>query len=247
LNIENNAPSWDENTSDGFITGGSIFVPDRARQYQRICNLLPEPTSTFSVLDICCGEGLLSYKIAKKSPLYEMFCYDGSPLMLENAKKHFSKLPNRVHFDIFDLNNFEQSSFPKSCQTVVSSLAIHHLEDKRKQDLFKYVYNLLPHSGLFAVVDIVLPSCAKAAKIAADDWDIAAYKQSIDLTGSLDAYKIFQDDKWNIYHYLDNKEYMAYDKPSSLYNQLKWLDNAGFSKVDVLWVYAGHAIYYGIK
>jgi len=190
---------------------------------------------------------LLSYEIAKKSPFYEMHCYDGSPLMLENAKKHLSRLPNKAHFEMFDLNDFEQSKFPKSFQAVVSSLAIHHLEDKRKQELFKYINDLLPHNGLFVVVDVILPSCLEAVKIAAEDWDIAAYKQSIDVTGSFDAYKIFQDDKWNIYHYWDDKEYMAYDKPASLYNQLKWLDNAGFSKIDVLWLYAGHAIYYGIK
>ena len=161
---------------------------------------------------------MLSYEIAKKSPFYEMHCYDGSPLMLETAKKHLSRLPNKAHFEMFDLNDFEQSNFPKSCQAIVSSLAIHHLEDKRKQELFKYINNLLPHSGLFVVVDVVLPLCQDAEKIAAEDWDIAAYRQSIDLTGSLDAYKIFQEDKWNIYHYLDDKEYMAYDKPASLYN-----------------------------
>jgi len=50
-----------------------------------------------------------------------------------------------------------------------------------------------------------------------------------------------------MYHHLDDESYMAHDKPSTLCNQLKWLDIAGFSKVDVLWMYAGHAIYYGIK
>jgi tRNA (cmo5U34)-methyltransferase len=244
---DGNTPAWDENTSDGFIAGGNVFVPDRARQYQRICGLLPKAESPTTVLDICCGEGLLSFEIAKKSPLYEMYCYDGSPAMLENAKKLLSRLPNKAQFGLFDLLDFEQGNFPSLCHAVVSSLAIHHLEDKRKRDLFKYINNLLPSKGLFVVVDVVLPMCREAARIAAEDWDIAAYRQSLDFTGSLDSYRIFAAEKWNMYHYIDDEEYMSYDKPSSIFDQLQWLAEAGFSKVDILWMYAGHIIYYGIK
>jgi tRNA (cmo5U34)-methyltransferase len=167
--------------------------------------------------------------------------------MLENAKKHFSRLPNKANFVLFDLECFEESNFPVNCQAVVSSLAIHHLDDKRKCDLFKYVNTLLPENGVFVLVDVILPQCQAAAFVAAEDWDTVAYKQSVDLTGSLDAYRIFQKDKWNIYHYLDDAEYMSYDKPSSVYDHLRWLEEAGFSKVDVLWMHAGHVIFYGIK
>lgn len=247
MGIDNKDLTWTENESSAFIEGGNIFVPDRARQYQRICSLLPNTSTAVNVLDICCGEGLLSFEIAKKSPFYEMRCYDGSPVMLENTKKRLRQLPNKSHFELFDLLIYEQSKLPEKCCAVVSSLALHHLNDERKQDFFKFANNLLSPKGLFVVVDVVLPMCKEAASIAAEDWDIAAYRQSIDFTGSSSGYKVFQEDKWNIYHYLEDKEYMAYDMPSSLFDQLKWLDKAGFSKVDVVWMYAGHAIFYRIK
>jgi tRNA (cmo5U34)-methyltransferase len=37
------------------------------------------------------------------------------------------------------------------------------------------------------------------------------------------------------------------DQPSGLYEQLRWLEDAGFSAVDVYWLKAGHAIYGGRK
>ena len=247
LSDEKNILSWGENESNSFIVGGNVFVPDRIRQYSRICSLFPNVSSPIGVLDLCCGEGLLSFEIAKKSLHYELFCYDNSSLMLESAKKHLGQLPNKSNFKHFDLLNFEESEYPTNLGAVVSSLAIHHMEDSRKKDLFKFIYSLLPSSGLFVMVDVILPMCKEATIVAAEDWDIAAYKQSVDFTGSLDAYKTFKEEKWNIYHYIDDKEYMAYDKPSTVYEQLKWLDEAGFSKVDVLWMYAGHIILYGIK
>ena len=40
---------------------------------------------------------------------------------------------------------------------------------------------------------------------------------------------------------------MEMDKPSPLFHQLQWLDQAGFGRVDVHWLRAGHAIFSGMK
>ena len=37
------------------------------------------------------------------------------------------------------------------------------------------------------------------------------------------------------------------DKPSTLLEQLRWLEAAGFAAVDVFWMEAGHAIFGGVK
>ena len=36
-------------------------------------------------------------------------------------------------------------------------------------------------------------------------------------------------------------------KPSPLYAQLKWLEQAGFEGIDVFWMQAGHAVFGGWK
>lgn len=55
--------------------------------------------------------------------------------------------------------------------------------------------------------------------------------------GTLSAFDVFQHDHGNIYHYPD-----PMDKPAGVYEQLRWLKEAGFSDVDVSWLKAGHAI-----
>jgi|GEM_PF-1508051 len=242
---ENTSMAWDENDIEIFLSYGNVFVPDRVRLNQRICSLLPNASSPITILDICCGDGLLSYEIAKKSSFYEVYCYDATPAMLENAKNLMKNLPNRLHYELFELLDYECYNFPKNCNAAVSLFAIHHLSDERKEKFFEYIYNLLPENGIFVVADNINPICQKAELVAAEDWDIAAFKQSIDFTGSLHAYHNFKESGWNIYSYQYEEDICG--KPASLYSQLKWLDNAGFSKIDVLWLYAGHAIFYGIK
>jgi tRNA (cmo5U34)-methyltransferase len=37
------------------------------------------------------------------------------------------------------------------------------------------------------------------------------------------------------------------DKPSGVFEQLRWLEQASFRAVDIYWMKAGHAIYGGQK
>ena len=73
-------------------------------------------------------------------------------------------------------------------------------------------------------------------------WDAEVKRQSLALSGSLDAYRQFVDDTWNWYDYPDPS-----DMPSSLPEHLQWLADAGFTGVDVFWARAGHAVYGGYK
>lgn len=245
MSDKENTMVWGEDDINVFLSYGNVFIPDRARLNQRICSLLPKADSPMTIVDICCGDGQLSYEIAKKSPHYEIYFCDATPALLENAKSLMKKLPNKVHYQDFDLLNYEKNNFPANCDGVVSTFAIHHLSDGRKESFFRYIYDMLPKHGVFVIADNINPVCKDAEQVAAADWEVSAYKQSIDFTGSLNAYQSFRDSGWNIYSY-DYEEDIC-GRPASLYDQLKMLDTAGFSKVDVLWIYAGHAIFYGIK
>lgn len=79
---------------------------------------------------------------------------------------------------------------------VVSALAIHHLDDHEKPNLFARVRAALRPGGRFVLADVIMP----------DDPGQAV----IPLTP-------------------------GYDKPSKLAHQLRWLQDAGFRSVDVIW------------
>ena len=83
-------------------------------------------------------------------------------------------------------------------------------------------------------------------KLAADTWDAAVRQRSLDLDGDLRGYDHFCELGWN--HYAQSEpDPDSIDKPSSLFDQLKWLEQAGFTDVDVFWMKAGHAIFGGRK
>ena len=51
---------WSEETSRIFIDYGRYFVPGRDRQMQIIAGLLSPLEGPCTVLELCCGEGLLA-------------------------------------------------------------------------------------------------------------------------------------------------------------------------------------------
>ncbi len=121
---------------------------------------------------------------------------------------------------------------------IVSSLAVHHLEGSEKAELFRAMYDLLIPGGTFLIADIVQPTTKEGITYAAQQWDMAVQEQSKKLDDSLKTYEYFVAERWNYFLHPDPG-----DKPSTLLDQLFWLQEAGFVKADVYWMKAGHAIF----
>ena len=54
----------------------------------------------------------------------------------------------------------------------------------------------------------------------------------------------FRDDGWNYYA---DPEADPVDMPSTLFDQMLWMADAGMTAIDVHWLRAGHAIFSGMK
>jgi tRNA (cmo5U34)-methyltransferase len=129
---------------------------------------------------------------------------------------------------------------PEPVDAVVSSMAIHHLEGLQKLELFRDIYEMLKPGGSIVIADIVDPAGKQGKLLAADQWDQLVKERSLELDGKPAAYEFFKREGWNTFRYLDPEDI---DKPSPLYHQLRWLEEAGFTEIDVNWMLAGHAIF----
>jgi len=235
-------PKWGKDASREFIDYGRYFVPERETQIQTICGLIPPRFEPFHVLDLCCGEGLLAEEILKQYNAAIVHGYDGSPAMLTTAQKKMAPFGDRFDTRSFDLADPGWRTVVWPLHAVVSSLAIHHLDGVEKQQLFADVEQMLAPGGAFIIADVVQPTNQFGTAVAAGAWDRAVQKRAIALDGNMAAYDFFKEEKWNMYRHPD-----PIDKPSTLFDQLQWLTEAGFDAVDVYWMQAGHAIFGGRK
>lgn len=233
---------WTEADSQNFIDFGRYFVPERETQLRTICDLIMSSDTPFEILELCCGEGLLAGALLERFSKATVHGFDGSPEMLKQAGTTLASYGKRFQTRQFDLAETNWREMPARFGAVVSSLAVHHLNGIEKQTLFRDVLAMLKPGGSLIIADIIEPAGSAGTDLAAKDWDEATHQRALELDGNTDAFEYFQREKWNYFRYPD-----PYDKPSSLFEQLKWLDAAGFVEVDVFWLKAGHAIYGGRK
>lgn len=232
--------SWTEADSEYFIDVGRYFVPDREVQIDTICDLIPDVIEGAHVVELCCGEGLLSRALLERLPGATVHAFDGSAAMLAKASTALASFGGRFDprpFDIFDAG---WRKFPWRPHAVVSSLAIHHLDGPQKRQLYEDVARALAPGGVFVIADLVEPTTPEGRGVAAKAWDDAVRAQALALDGDLAAFERFLADNWNYYSDPDPD---PVDKPSPLYAQLGWLEAAGLKDADVHWLKAGHAIF----
>ena len=233
---------WTEEASQEFMDYGRYYVPSRETQLKIISSLIPPREERFEVMELACGEGLLAEAILQRHDTAVVHGYDGSPTMLTKAKARLAPFGTRFLTQEFDLFDYHWRKVTHFFHAVVSSLAIHHLDGEQKQTLFADVYHMLHRGGVFIVADLVQPASELGTAVAAQAWDEAVQDRSLRFDKNLDAYDAFLTRQWNLFTYPD-----PMDKPSGIFEQLQWLEAAGFTAVDLYWLQAGHAIYGGYK
>lgn len=236
---------WSEDTSEQFADYGDYFVPERAAQIETICALIPDvPGRHQHVVELCCGEGLLSEALLARLPDATVHAYDGSPTMLAKTQARLGAFAGRFETREIDIAADDWRRFPWPVSAFVSSLAVHHLDGMGKQVLFRDLAAALAPGGAVVIADLVEPETGLGRGVAAASWDDAVRSRSLELDGDLGRFDFFRDDRWNYY---SDPSPDPIDQPSALLDQLKWLGAAGLERVDVHWMRAGHAIFSGRK
>jgi len=125
-------------------------IPHRHVAEEMLLEALPQRVERF--LDLGTGDGRLLALVRARHPKAEAIGLDSSAPMLDRAKERFDgdSLVGLRRHDLRDrLTNAGMAD------VVVSGLAIHHLDDERKRELFGEVHALLAPGGVFANLDLV--------------------------------------------------------------------------------------------
>jgi SAM-dependent methyltransferase len=125
-------------------------IPHRLLAEEMLLAALPERVGRF--LDLGTGDGRLLAAIRERHPDARAVGLDASEPMLARAAQRFDDDP-LVELRKHDLNVPLGDMGP--VDAVASGLAIHHLEDDRKRELFEEIHTLLTPGGVFANLDLV--------------------------------------------------------------------------------------------
>lgn len=237
---------WTETDSTAFLDLANIAVPSRREQADVLLSLVPaRPDEAFSAVELACGEGLLSERLLQRFPQLRLVALDRSPLMLEHASGRLAPYGERACVLPFELGDFAWlGQLPSPLRCVLSSLAVHHLDDEGKRRLFREVSAGLEPGGALLIADVTEPASQTVRDAVSSAWHSIAREQSLAGTGATEAYERAVRDGWAP---PTSGDPVPGEMPARLFQQLKWLEDAGFSVADCFWMRAGIAIFGGYR
>jgi tRNA (cmo5U34)-methyltransferase len=141
---------WQQDQHVARYLGRADALPHRGEGERVLLDELP--TGVMRVLDLGSGDGRLLHLILSADPAAHGVAIDFSPAMLERLAERFGS-DERVEIVAHDLGQPLADLGP--FDAVVSSLAIHHLEHRRKRQLYGEVWAALRPGGVFCNLDHV--------------------------------------------------------------------------------------------
>ncbi|MEA5505278.1 class I SAM-dependent methyltransferase [Halotia wernerae UHCC 0503] len=198
------------------------------------------PSTTRRILELGCGTGEVSLKILNRFPDAQVIALDYSPRMLQFAQDKITAAGYQqqwtgIQADFGEwANNPEKLNIGKEFDGCVSSLAIHHLQDEMKLQLFQRIARSLNQEGCFWNADPILPESPTLAEVyqaAREEWAVQQGTNLTEVRAKLGT--------------SNTQGHSSQDQLATLDAQLQMLTTAGFKIVAVPWKYYGLAVFGG--
>lgn len=203
-----------------------LVIPYMDELYNIMTDLARSEIPAPKILDLGAGTGLLTLHLLKRYDQADFVLIDLSEEMLKIAKRRFVDRANLKYI----VGNYVKFDFKDKFDIITSSLSIHHLQHEDKKILYGKIYQMLNEGGIFLNADQVeAPTPANELEYQ-KNW-----------MNKIDDGSLGEKEKESI------MDRMKLDKPATLENNLKWLENIGFKDVDVFYKYYNFVVLYGKK
>ncbi len=226
--------------SQNYRENADIFIVERRRVLailQSFYRHFLQDNSKSSLLDLGCGDGIITSSIVEVDNTISATLVDGSDDMLSKARERLKGFANAKYI----CASFQEIMMGKLLtgrfDIVASSLAIHHLTMAEKTALFRTVYLLLNAGGYFVNIDVVL-----APSETLEHWYLRIWREWID---ERKAELGIKGDRFS--DITERYKQLEENKPDTLEDQLSALREAGFKDVDCHYKYGIFTMYGGGK
>ena len=206
------ANEWDNTEHVDLYLGKADSFPRRDEGESALFEVVPRDAAR--ILDLGTGNGRLLAMLFADGREFTGVGVDVSRPMLAAVRERFGDDP-RVEVVEHDLA--EQLPVLGSFDAIVSSMAIHHLEDERKRALFAEVFELLEPGGVFANFEHVASPTDRLHR------------------------EFFEAIDEPLYHEDPS------DRTALVETQLEWLREIGYEDVDCIWKWREMALLAGLK
>ena len=222
-----------------YLDEADIYIPERAILLRILASFYRKFINSDEkkrILDLGCGNGILSKTLFNQNDNLEIVVTDGSKEMLIEAKKELDGMPVlefcQISFEEIIQGKFKEGSF----DFIISSFAIYHLHMTQKKKLFKKIFELMNLGAYFINIDVVVSNYENY-----NDWYYDLWKEWI----------ITNQRSLNINKSFEQVPEEAREKSENHYDlleaQLDTLKLIGFSSVECHYKYGVFAIYGGKK
>ena len=225
--------------AEEYTRSANVILPDRERIIELVLRLFGYrfgEREGLSVLDLGCGDGIVTERMHARYPHNVYHLLDGSSAMLEKARQRLGS--NGFHFVQQSFHTYMDSEVEdQRFDCVFSVNAIHVFREKAR--LFAKLFRELVHGGLFLVSDPVLPRSERS-----EAWQFQMWCDAID-----DALiKMGRESDIGTHDGLPAEyKQKAENKPSGLFPQMQLLEDIGFRDVDCFYKHGIFAVFGGCK
>jgi tRNA (cmo5U34)-methyltransferase len=189
------------------------IVPQYFEQHEILYDLLPEEEKNYRVLDLGCGNGVLSEVVFRKFPRAFVVGYDLTEKMLMAFEK---KLSMHAGNFLLQQGDYRIDSIGEGYDIILAGFTLHHLTWAERENFYQTLYSALNQGGRFLARDIIL------------DEDQAVVRDQYGLWKKFMKSQGEDPDFWYGKH-------IEKDHPPTLSDHFSWLRSAGFVKVACHW------------